>query len=90
MGSRMVFCTFYALFYPLSALPPWGQVISKMIPMSYVFEGLRVYLTHGSFPMYNLGMSVILSCVYLAGAVTFFIYMFNQSRVDGLARLEAE
>lgn len=84
------FAPFSALFYPMSAVPKWVAFIAKFVPMSYVFEGLRTYATSGSFPLYNLAMSLLLSCLYLTLSLIFFIRMFHKSRAEGLARLEAE
>ncbi len=84
------FVPFSALFYPLSLIPPWAVAIAKAVPMSYIFEGLRTYVKQGTFPLHNLGMSFLLNCIYLTLSLTFFIRMFNKSRSQGLARLEAE
>jgi ABC-2 type transport system permease protein len=32
---------FAGVFYPLSTLPAWMRAISRALPPSYVFEGLR-------------------------------------------------
>ena len=32
---------FAGVFYPVSVLPGWMQVISRVLPPSYVFEGMR-------------------------------------------------
>ncbi len=84
------FVPFSALFYTLGVLPSWAVAIAKLVPMSYVFEGLRVFFAQGTFPLYNFAMSLALNCLYLTLALTFFIAMFYKSKSRGLARLEQE
>ena len=40
---------FSAVFYPISVLPPFFQIIAKLIPISYVFEGMRQSIKTGQF-----------------------------------------
>lgn len=84
------FVPFSALFYPLTLLPTWAVMFSKVVPMSYVFEGLRVYAAQGTYPLYNLGMALLLNCIYLTLSLTFFVSMFYRSKTQGLARLDTE
>lgn len=79
-----------ALFYPLKTLPTWAVVVAKMLPMSYVFESLRTYLTEGVMPTSNLLIALAMNVVYLTLSLIFFKMMFHKSRVKGLSRLEAE
>jgi len=82
------FAPFSAIYYPVSALPSWGQKIAKAIPTSYVFEGMRQILRGEAFPYRELGMALGLNVLYLAAALAFFSFMFEKSRTKGLARLE--
>ncbi len=84
------FAPFSGLFYALNALPSWAFVIAKCVPMGYVFEGMRLYASVGTFPFYQLGVALILNCLYGIAALYFFMYMFNQSKIKGLVRLETE
>lgn len=84
------FAPFSGLFYALSALPAWAYVLAKIVPMSYVFEGMRLYAKTGMFPLYNFSVAFLLNAIYSAGALFFFIQMFQQSRLKGLVRLETE
>ena len=80
--------SFSAVFYPLHLLPPWAQMIGKMLPICYVFETLRVTVTTGVIAWSNLWISLALNMVYLVGAISLFIWMFNRSRDQGLSQLE--
>jgi ABC-2 type transport system permease protein len=83
-----IFSPFSAVFYPVSALPLWAQKISSYLPMSYVFEAMRKILQTDVFPMHELVMTIALNALYFPLAFTFFKYMFEKSRMKGLARLE--
>jgi ABC-2 type transport system permease protein len=41
---------FAAVFYPLSILPHWMQIVARTLPPSYVFEGMRTLLDGRPFP----------------------------------------
>ncbi len=83
-----VFAPFSAVFYPVSVLPSWAQVISWCLPTTYVFEGMRTLLAGGDFPTADLWISLGLNGFYLTAAILFIRFMFEQSRNKGLARLE--
>jgi ABC-2 type transport system permease protein len=83
-----LFAPFSAVYYPVSALPSWGQAVAKALPTSYVFEGLRQILSGGAFPYQHLWMALGLNVLYLSATLTFFSFMFEKSRTKGLARLE--
>lgn len=86
--TAYVFAPFSAVFYPLSALPSWGQAIAKGLPMTYIFEGMRKVLEEGVFSWGDFGMSILLNILYLVGAMILFRKLFEMSRAKGLARLE--
>jgi ABC-2 type transport system permease protein len=79
---------FSAVFYPLSTLPLWAQKIGLVLPTSYIFEGMRTVLFGGAIDPANLIKSAGLTLVYLLGSIIFFLVMFKQAKVSGLARLE--
>lgn len=83
-----LFAPFSAIFYPLSALPVWGQFIAKRLPMTYIFEGMRQVLQQGTFSYELFWMSVLLNGIYLSAMLLFFKVMFERSRDKGLSRLE--
>ena len=39
---------FAGVFYPLSTLPWWMRAISRILPPSYVFEGIRAIVSGGA------------------------------------------
>lgn len=83
-----LFAPFSAVFYPVSILPEWTQVISWSLPTTYVFEGMRQILHGQPFPLSYLAVSFTLNILYLCGAIALFRWSFEKSRNKGLARLE--
>lgn len=77
-----------AVFYPLSTLPGWLQAISKLLPSTYVFEGMRDILAGGgATPRYFL-TALSLNAVYFILAGLFFAHMYREARDSGrLGRL---
>jgi len=83
-----MFAPFSAVYYPLSSLPNWIQNISKFLPTTYVFEGMRSIINDQGLPLDMLLKSLGLNILYLTLAISFFVFMFEKSRGKGLARLE--
>ena len=54
-----------AMFYPVSALPPFLQWIAHLIPASYAFEGMRAAVLEGSFDANAVLIGLLLSFLYL-------------------------
>lgn len=78
---------FSAIYYPVSILPLWAQNISKLVPSSYIFEGIREILFTGKISYDKLLISFILNIIYLVLSIAFFVFMFNKSKKLGLGRL---
>lgn len=83
-----LFAPFSAVFYPVSVLPTWAQHISWCLPTTYIFEGMRIILHKGTFPIDYFFTSIGLNIVFLGGATWLFQHMFEKSRNKGLGRLE--
>lgn len=83
-----LFAPFSAVFYPVQILPHWAQSIAWWLPTTYVFEGMRDILNKGTFPMSYFWISLGLNMIYLLLTTFLFSWMFEKSRVKGLARLE--
>ena len=52
------------VYYPVSVLPSWLQVVAWMLPPTYVFEGMRALLIDRVFRadlmVWSLGINVVL------------------------------
>jgi ABC-2 type transport system permease protein len=71
------------VYYPVSVLPKWLQVISYGLPPAYVFEGMRAILLEKTVHWHGLGIALALSCVYLVIGFQIFQWFFRLSRRAG-------
>src|SRR3989338_3373459 len=77
-----------AIFYPLSILPPWLQIISKILPSTYTFEGMRAVIQTHEMPTGYFITALLLNLVYFVLAGFFFNWMYKKARDTGrLGRL---
>src|ERR1700761_2011168 len=53
------------VYYPVSVLPKWLQVIAHCLPTAYVFEGMRAILMEKTVHWDMLGIAFVLSAAYL-------------------------
>jgi ABC-2 type transport system permease protein len=82
---------FAGVFYPVSILPHWMQFVGKLLPVSYVFEGLRKIISGGTVPETSLILGGGLAVVYVFLACWFFKRVFRHAGRTGiLARYSAE
>ena len=73
---------FAAVFYPVSVLPSSLQFIAALMPLSYVFEGLRAAMK-GTFLQWNFFVATLLSIVYFVAAYALFRFFINRGRRTG-------
>ena len=71
------------VYYPVSVLPHWLQVISWGLPPAYVFEGMRAIMTEKTVHWDLLGFAFGLSAVYLVVGFQVFQWFFRSSRRAG-------
>ena len=83
-GIALLFQPVSAVFYPVSVLPPFLRAVARLVPSSYVFEGMRRVITNGVFPARDLLVAFGLAALYLAAALAFFFWMFRVVRKKGL------
>ncbi len=82
---------FAGVFYPIDVLPVWMQIVSKALPPSYVFEGMRAVAAGQATPWGALAIGAVLSVVYLLLACWTFASVYRQAIRTGLiARYSAE
>lgn len=82
---------FVGVFYPLSALPHWMQLVGHALPPSYVFENIRsIVAGHAASPV-SLVWGFALSAFYITLACLFFVRVYRKVvRTGQLARYSAE
>jgi ABC-2 type transport system permease protein len=82
---------FAGVFYPIAILPHWMQIVAKLLPVSYVFEGLRTIIAGGALPVGPLMLAAGLGAVYVVLACQLFKRVFRHAVRSGiLARYSAE
>ena len=82
---------FAGVFYPLSTLPSWMQFVSRLLPASYVFEGMRAVIRGGRVPAATLLWGGCLAVFYLLLVSWFFGRIYRHAVRTGLiARYSAE
>ena len=79
------------VFYPISTLPLWMQYLSRLLPPSYVFEGMRTVITGGTVSESGLFRGGCLAVMYILLACWFFARVYRHAVRTGLiARYSAE
>lgn len=82
---------FVGVFYPISTLPIWMQFISRVLPPSYVFEGIRNIVLGGTVSGITLIIGVGLALLFLFLACWYFNRIYRYVVRTGLiARYSAE
>jgi ABC-2 type transport system permease protein len=82
---------FVGVFYPISTLPQWMQLLSHLLPPSYVFEGMRAIVAGGAFSGSSLLWGLGLAVLYILLACGFFTSVYRHAVRTGLiARYSAE
>jgi ABC-2 type transport system permease protein len=82
---------FVGVFYPISTLPLWMQYIARVLPPSYVFEGMRDVISGSPVSVSALLVSGALVLADLWFAAWFFVRVYRHTVRTGLiARYSAE
>ena len=82
---------FAGVFYPISTLPRWMQYFSRILPPSYVFEGMRAILMRRGVALLLLAGSGIMALGYILLAAWVFTRVYRHAVRTGLiARYSAE
>lgn len=82
---------FAGVYYPLSTLPVWMRAVSRLLPPSYVFEGVRAIAAGHAVPAGQLAAGCALALVYVMGACYVFSRVYRAAVRTGLiARYSAE
>ena len=71
------------VYYPLSILPDWLQILAKALPLVYVFEEVRSILLNNFVNYSNIVSALILNFVYFVLAVVVFYLAFSGAREKG-------
>ncbi len=75
---------FSAVYYPVSALPTWMQTVSRALPTSYIFEGMRLGIQSHHLDFAGLGIAFGLDILYLILGMKFFSYSYRKAQKSGM------
>lgn len=64
-----VIMPFSAIYYPLTFLPKWAQVVAMFIPSSYVFESIRQLSLNHTVSVEKIFISFGLNLIYISIAI---------------------
>lgn len=78
------FGPFSGVFYPVTALPEFLQWFAKLLPPSYIFEGMRSIIFTGTFDVRSLLAAFILVIAYLILAYFMLLRYYKLALKRGL------
>jgi ABC-2 type transport system permease protein len=78
------------VFYPVTILPYWLQVLSRGIPTSYVFDGMRAILREHRVQWDGLAIAGGLSVLYLFIGFQVFLAFYRSARRHGSLLTQGE
>jgi len=73
---------FSAIYFPVAILPEWAQVIARLLPSSYIFEGGRQVIFQHTMNWEYVAISFGLNALYLVIS----LYLFSKSFKGALRR----
>lgn len=71
------------IYYPVSVLPKWVQIIAHGLPATYVFEGMREVLINGSIRTDLLITAALINVIFILAGMTIFMAFFRSARHRG-------
>jgi ABC-2 type transport system permease protein len=86
--SIAIISPFAGVFYPISVLPSWAQVVSHWVPVSYVFESMRSIIAGGSVSVTALIWPFVLCLIYLTLALVMLYHSYKAILKRGLISVE--
>lgn len=80
----LLFQPFSGVYYPVSAMPDWMQTVAHVLPMSYVFEGMRTVLLKHETDVSGLLTALALNVIYICFGIWFFARSFRKAQETGM------
>lgn len=75
---------FSAVFYPVTVLPGWAQMVARLLPPMYLFEAMRAIISGLPVQTGDIMLSFGLNALYLVLSIAYFYRTFRQAKVNGL------
>lgn len=80
----MIIMPFVSVYYPVSVLPSWMQAVSRALPPTYVFEGMRALFQGQGIAWEGLAIATVLNILYLGLSITGFVASYRKARETGM------
>ena len=71
------------IYYPISILPDWLQIVAKFLPLVYIFEEVRSILLNNVVNFSNLANALMLNVIYFTLSIFVFYSAFHEARKKG-------
>ena len=71
------------IYYPIDILPEWLQIISKTLPLVYIFEEMRNILINNSINYFQIYKAISISSLYFLLSVIVFYLSYYGARIRG-------
>tara|TARA_Y100000590_G_scaffold47084_1_gene49885 strand:- start:12338 stop:12898 length:561 start_codon:yes stop_codon:yes gene_type:complete len=71
------------VYYPLSILPDWLQILAKVLPLVYIFEEARSILVDNIVNYQNIMTALSLNLFYFVFSIIIFYLAFYGARKKG-------
>ena len=71
------------IYYPIEILPFWLQIISKLLPLVYIFEEMRNILIYDIINYFQIFKAIFLSTLYFVLGVAIFYLSYNGAKNRG-------
>ncbi len=81
------FAPLSCIYYPITSLPNWLQPIAKLVPMTYVFEGMRKVVLEGKFEFNFVIYAFSLNLLYLILGALYLKRAFRKVQERGMAKM---
>ncbi len=71
------------VYYPITILPEWLQILAKCLPLVYIFEETRSILVNNVVNYKNIIAALSLNLFYFIGSIIVFYLSFHGARKKG-------
>jgi len=71
------------IYYPVSVLPAWLQVVAWVLPPTYVFEGMRALLIENTFRTDLMLEALAINAGLLVASFGAFLALLRSARKNG-------
>ena len=82
-SSLFILAPLGCVYYPMSILPEWLQILAKGLPLVYIFEEARSILVNNVVDYKNIMNALALNLFYFFGAIIVFYLAFYGARKKG-------